>query len=158
MPPIIGTAMRCMISDPAPVLHMMGNRPAMMAVTVIIFGRTRSTAPSMIAAWRSALVSDRLEQAQVDASVNVTDKTSNRAAQREIGWQRGLVNLTVGARVNAVGDKYRFQPARAPSVGHDGVSRHNEIGRISHSTFDVCPGGPDPVRADIPPTKSSWAQ
>jgi hypothetical protein len=49
MPPIIGTAMRCMISDPVPVLHMIGSRPAMMAVTVIIFGRTRSTAPSMMA-------------------------------------------------------------------------------------------------------------
>ena len=49
MPPIIGTAMRCMISEPVPVLHMIGNRPAMMATTVIIFGRTRSTAPSMMA-------------------------------------------------------------------------------------------------------------
>jgi hypothetical protein len=33
-----------MTSDPAPV-HMMGSRPAMMATTVIILGRTRSTAP-----------------------------------------------------------------------------------------------------------------
>ena len=49
MPPIMGTAMRCMISDPVPVLHMIGNRPAMIATTVIIFGRTRSTAPSMMA-------------------------------------------------------------------------------------------------------------
>ena len=49
MPPIIGTAMRCMISEPVPVLHMIGSSPAMMATTVIIFGRTRSTAPSMMA-------------------------------------------------------------------------------------------------------------
>ena len=49
MPPIIGTAMRCMISEPAPVLHMIGSSQAMIATTVIIFGRTRSTAPSMIA-------------------------------------------------------------------------------------------------------------
>ena len=49
MPPIIGTAMRCMTSEPVPVLHMMGSRPAMMATTVIILGRTRSTAPIMIA-------------------------------------------------------------------------------------------------------------
>ena len=49
MPPIIGTAMRCMISEPVPVLHMIGSRPAMIATTVIIFGRTRSTAPSMMA-------------------------------------------------------------------------------------------------------------
>ena len=49
MPPIIGTAMRCMTSEPVPVLHRIGTSPAMMATTVIIFGRTRSTAPSMIA-------------------------------------------------------------------------------------------------------------
>jgi len=44
-----GTAMRCMIAEPVPVLHMIGSRPAMVATTVIIFGRTRSTAPSMMA-------------------------------------------------------------------------------------------------------------
>ena len=49
MPPIIGTAMRCMTSEPGPVLHRIGNRPAMIATTVIIFGRTRSTAPTMMA-------------------------------------------------------------------------------------------------------------
>src|SRR3954465_6009807 len=38
VPPIIGPAMRCMISDPAPVLHMIGSRPAMIATTVIILG------------------------------------------------------------------------------------------------------------------------
>lgn len=59
MPPIIGAAMRCMTSDRAPVLHMTGNRPAMMAATVIIFGRTRSSAPSMIAPHKSALVKSR---------------------------------------------------------------------------------------------------
>ncbi|OPZ01743.1 MAG: hypothetical protein BWZ09_02656 [Alphaproteobacteria bacterium ADurb.BinA305] len=50
MPPTIGAAMRLITSAPVPVLHMIGNRPAMIATTVIIFGRTRSTAPSMIAA------------------------------------------------------------------------------------------------------------
>jgi hypothetical protein len=40
MPPIIGTAMRCMISEPVPVLHMIGSSPAVIATTVIIFGRT----------------------------------------------------------------------------------------------------------------------
>ena len=49
IPPIIGTAMRCITSEPVPLLHMIGNSPAMMAATVIIFGRTRSTAPAMIA-------------------------------------------------------------------------------------------------------------
>jgi hypothetical protein len=50
IPPIIGTAMRCIISAPVPWLHMIGNNPAIMAATVIIFGRTRSTAPDMMAA------------------------------------------------------------------------------------------------------------
>ena len=48
MPPIIGTAVRCVTSDPVPVLHRMGSSPAVMAMTVIILGRTRSTAPSMM--------------------------------------------------------------------------------------------------------------
>ena len=59
MPPIIGTAMRCITSEPVPVLHMIGSKPAMMATTVIIFGRTRSTAPRMMAAFRSARVKGR---------------------------------------------------------------------------------------------------
>lgn len=44
MAPIIGMAMRCMISEPAPVLQKIGTRPAMMGVTVVIFGRTRPRA------------------------------------------------------------------------------------------------------------------
>jgi hypothetical protein len=56
MPPIIDTAMRCMTSEPVPSFHRMGSLPAAMAVTVIILGRTRSTAPSMIAACRSVRV------------------------------------------------------------------------------------------------------
>ena len=47
MPPIIGTAMRCMTSEPVPVLHMIGMRPATIATTVIILGRTRSTAGTL---------------------------------------------------------------------------------------------------------------
>jgi len=49
MPPIIGAAMRCITSAPVPSDHMIGARPAMMTATVIAFGRTRSTAPSLIA-------------------------------------------------------------------------------------------------------------
>jgi hypothetical protein len=36
-------------SAPVPVLHMIGRRPAKIVTTVIIFGRTRSTAPSITA-------------------------------------------------------------------------------------------------------------
>ena len=57
MPPIIGTAMRRITSDPAPTLQRIGKRPAMMATTVIIFGRTRSTAPAIIARRTSACAS-----------------------------------------------------------------------------------------------------
>ena len=35
MPPTMGAAMRRMTSEPTPVLHMIGSRPAMMAVMVI---------------------------------------------------------------------------------------------------------------------------
>ena len=48
MPPTIGAAIRLMTSEPVPWLHMIGSRPAMIATTVIILGRTRSTAPSTI--------------------------------------------------------------------------------------------------------------
>ena len=43
IPPIMGTAMRCMTSEPVPALHMIGSSPAIIAITVIILGRTRST-------------------------------------------------------------------------------------------------------------------
>jgi hypothetical protein len=42
--------MRSIISEPVPVLHIIGRSPAMMATTVVIFGRTRPTAPSVMAA------------------------------------------------------------------------------------------------------------
>ena len=60
MPPIMGTAMRCIASAPGPCVHMIGNSPAMMAATVIIFGRTRSTAPNTIASCRALNRSKRL--------------------------------------------------------------------------------------------------
>jgi hypothetical protein len=47
--------MRRMTSDPVPEPHMIGNSPAMMAMTVMIYGRTRSTAPSITAANRSII-------------------------------------------------------------------------------------------------------
>jgi hypothetical protein len=56
IPPTMGAAMRRMTSEPAPWPSMIGKRPAMMTATVMALGRTRSTAPSMIAALRSAMV------------------------------------------------------------------------------------------------------
>lgn len=56
IPPTIGAAMRFMVSPPVPWLHMIGNKPAMIAETVIIFGRTRCTAPSMMAWFNSVSV------------------------------------------------------------------------------------------------------
>ena len=49
IPPIIGAAIRFITVEPVSVLYMMGSRPAIMAVTVIILGRTLSTPPIMIA-------------------------------------------------------------------------------------------------------------
>ena len=45
IPPTIGAAMRFITLAPVPFPQRIGSRPAMIAVTVIIFGRTRSTAP-----------------------------------------------------------------------------------------------------------------
>ena len=45
MPPTMGAAMRCMTSEPVPVPHMMGNRPARMTATVIALSHTRNTKP-----------------------------------------------------------------------------------------------------------------
>lgn len=42
MPPIIGAAMRFIMSAPVPVVHMIGSKPPLMAATVIILGRTRT--------------------------------------------------------------------------------------------------------------------
>src|SRR5678815_3546176 len=43
IPPTMGAAMRFMTLAPVPLPHRIGRSPAMIAVTVIIFGRTRST-------------------------------------------------------------------------------------------------------------------
>jgi len=50
MPPTIGAAIRLMTSEPVPVPHMMGSKPAITTATVMAFGRTRRTAPSRMAA------------------------------------------------------------------------------------------------------------
>ena len=49
MPPTIGVAMGFITSEPMPVSHRMGTKLASTAVTVMSFGRSRSTAPSMAA-------------------------------------------------------------------------------------------------------------
>ena len=51
----MGAATRFMTSAPVPIDHMIGIRPIMAAVTVIIFGRRRFTAPWTIASCRSAI-------------------------------------------------------------------------------------------------------
>jgi hypothetical protein len=54
-PPIIGAAIRFITSAPAPWLHMIGSKPTRIAMTVIIFGRMRFTAPSVIASRKSCI-------------------------------------------------------------------------------------------------------
>ena len=56
IPPTIGAAIRCITSAPVPELSMIGRRPAMITATVIALGRTRSTAPSSIAATNASYV------------------------------------------------------------------------------------------------------
>lgn len=59
MPPTLGAAMRRITFAPVPVPYMMGNRPAKMVATVMIFGRRRSRAPSVTASWTSSMVTAR---------------------------------------------------------------------------------------------------
>ena len=54
MPPIMGAAIRFMTSEPVPELHMIGSRPAMMAVAVMAMGRTRCEVPPSTASMTSA--------------------------------------------------------------------------------------------------------
>ena len=53
MPPRIGAAIGFMTSEPTPLLHMMGTRLAITTVTVISFGRSRRTEPSIVACHTS---------------------------------------------------------------------------------------------------------
>ena len=55
IPPTIGAAIRFITSAPEPVDHMMGKSPIRIAITVIILGRTRCTAPSRTACSRSLM-------------------------------------------------------------------------------------------------------
>ncbi len=50
MPPIMGAAIRLITSEPVPLPHMIGSKPAMTTATVMALGLTRSTAPSLMAA------------------------------------------------------------------------------------------------------------
>ena len=57
MPPSTGVASGFITSAPTRVLHMIGSRPAITVETVITFGRSRSSAPSMTASRSAARVS-----------------------------------------------------------------------------------------------------
>jgi hypothetical protein len=85
MPPIIGTAIRCITYEPVPVLHIIGNSAAMMATTVIIFGRTRSTAPNLIASLKIAASAPRRSAAQHRRALELTPP-KNCGAVRQSCW------------------------------------------------------------------------
>ncbi len=55
IPPTIGAAIRRITSEPVPLPSIMGNRPAIMAATVIMMGRTLISAPS----WTALSMSSR---------------------------------------------------------------------------------------------------
>ena len=61
--------MRFMTLAPVPLPHKIGSRPPMIAVTVIILGRTRSTAPSITASYRSFNVGLRRSAAAAAVAV-----------------------------------------------------------------------------------------
>jgi hypothetical protein len=59
MPPIMGAAIRFMVSAPAPIDHMIGISARKVVITVMNLGRSRWTAPSMMASRSSARVRSR---------------------------------------------------------------------------------------------------
>ena len=68
--------MRCMISEPVPVLDMIGSRPAMMATTVIIFGRAALSKPIL------GVMSFLPASPKTPQSPGVTGKKIKEAANR----------------------------------------------------------------------------
>lgn len=56
MPPIIGAAIGFMMSEPTPVLHRIGTSAVITTLTVISFGRNRSTDPASVASRMSCAV------------------------------------------------------------------------------------------------------
>ena len=56
-PPIMGAATRVMISEPVPLINMIGGKPAIVEQVVIIMGLTRWDAASVIYANNLSLLS-----------------------------------------------------------------------------------------------------
>ena len=56
MPPSTGVASGFITSAPTLVVHMIGSKPATTVDTVITFGRSRSSAPSITASLRATRV------------------------------------------------------------------------------------------------------
>ncbi len=84
MPPTIGSAMRRMTSEPRPSVKKIGSRPAMMVSTVISFGRTRITAPAMIASLQLFERSRRLlAHLLVDVEQHDDGRLDRNAAERD---------------------------------------------------------------------------
>ena len=77
MPPIIGAAIRLITSEPAPVPHRIGSRPAIITATVIAFGRTRRTAP-----WPDEIAANLDERIAEHARLDFAAYTSGALALR----------------------------------------------------------------------------
>ena len=88
----MGAAMRFITSAPVPVDHMIGSRPMKAAQTVMALGRTRFTAPWMMASTRSPVL-------------------FRRPAARNSSWERSR-NSSMNTPVSA------SSPSRAMSPTH----------------------------------------
>jgi len=58
IPPTIGAAIRFITLAPVPLDHMIGNNPAMIAVTDLTLGPNPSTPPSITASYSSRRVGE----------------------------------------------------------------------------------------------------
>ena len=114
MPPTIGAAIGFITSEPTPVSHRMGTRLARTTQTVINFGRSRCTAPSITAASMSSCFSGAPDLSRWSKRfVQIDDHDDagfNRDAEQrdiadphrdaEVVAEQPLENQTAGQRID----------------------------------------------------------
>ena len=122
IPPTIGAAIRFITSEPAPVAHMMGNRPTQVVAKVMNFGRRRFAAVSY-----THLLGDR----QTGKTAIAIDTILNQRGQNVL-----CVYCAIGQRASAV--------AKA-------VATLREKGAMEYTVLVVTEGNDPPGLAYIAP-------
>ena len=119
MPPIIGAAMRCITSEPVPEPSIMGIKPAIITATVIALGRTRMTAPSWMAYFKSLMVFSlpsalKLSSELLRYKIIITPNSAATPAK--------AIKPTVTATERLKSKKNRYQNPPARANGSDNIT------------------------------------